>query len=265
VFASAIYWFEPRSNIESLQQAVWLTIVTMTTVGYGDVSPESTEGYFLVSILIISSALYMAIPLGIVGNAFSKVWEDRDRLLLMQRTRGRILQGGYSAQDIPELFKLFASKDGHLTLAMFRKMLQQMRIGFSEPRIVELFKSFDNDGSGTVECEEFVRALFPGAFAEIYGGMGGMNRAPRHFEDFRNSLERGWQVIQEGVMSLPHYAQQTSVGVHPFMHREEQRGDEATKTPHPAEDPLRPEERSQETTKIPNPAEDPLSPSGSAS
>eukprot|EP00448_Togula_jolla_P026748 CAMPEP_0170647120 /NCGR_PEP_ID=MMETSP0224-20130122/44018_1 /TAXON_ID=285029 /ORGANISM="Togula jolla, Strain CCCM 725" /LENGTH=95 /DNA_ID=CAMNT_0010978531 /DNA_START=100 /DNA_END=384 /DNA_ORIENTATION=- len=95
----------------------------MTTVGYGDVSPETTWGYFLVSALIISSALYMAIPLGIVGNAFSKVWEDKDRLLLMQRTRGRILQGGYSAQDIPELFQLFSKNEGHLTLNMFRKMI----------------------------------------------------------------------------------------------------------------------------------------------
>merc|ERR1712232_363089 len=36
VFSSLIYLVEPRSNIDSLPRAVWLSIVTMTTVGYGD-------------------------------------------------------------------------------------------------------------------------------------------------------------------------------------------------------------------------------------
>ena len=38
---------------------------------------------------MIVSAMYMAMPLGIVDKAFGSVWDDRHRLLLMERLRTR--------------------------------------------------------------------------------------------------------------------------------------------------------------------------------
>merc|ERR1712176_418229 len=73
-FSLGIYIAEPRDNISSLGESSWLTIVTMTTVGYGDVTPVSMQGALLVSILVISSVLYMAMPLGIMGSTFTRIW-----------------------------------------------------------------------------------------------------------------------------------------------------------------------------------------------
>jgi hypothetical protein len=42
----------------------------------------------------------MARPIGIVGNAFSLVWSDRDRLLLVQRMRDAFAQGGFDAEVV---------------------------------------------------------------------------------------------------------------------------------------------------------------------
>merc|ERR1719480_325837 len=113
VFSAGIYWFEPRDNIGSFPEAMWLTVVTMSTVGYGDSVPKSVPGYVIVYVLIVFSALYMAMPLGIVGNAFNSVWEDRHRILLLTRAREHFSQKGYTAKDIPELFILFdADRDG---------------------------------------------------------------------------------------------------------------------------------------------------------
>jgi len=198
-FSSLIFYFEPI--VDSFPTAIWLTIVTMSTVGYGDIVPVSTQGHIIVSALIVSSALYMAIPLGIVGSTFSKVWDDRDRLLLMRRTKDRIVQGGYDPRDIPELFKLFgAEQTGVLSLKDFRRMLIQMKIGMSEERICELFKSFDDDGNGTLDDQEFMRALFPGAFAEIYGES---SNGPA-IEMFK-SLERGWKKLRTGTFEMPSF------------------------------------------------------------
>merc|ERR1711918_224760 len=36
-FTMVIFFVEPRSNIESYPMAMWLVVVTMATVGYGDV------------------------------------------------------------------------------------------------------------------------------------------------------------------------------------------------------------------------------------
>eukprot|EP00448_Togula_jolla_P024194 CAMPEP_0170575872 /NCGR_PEP_ID=MMETSP0224-20130122/4094_1 /TAXON_ID=285029 /ORGANISM="Togula jolla, Strain CCCM 725" /LENGTH=525 /DNA_ID=CAMNT_0010898683 /DNA_START=1 /DNA_END=1578 /DNA_ORIENTATION=- len=167
-FASLIYYVEPRENIGSMPTSIWLTIVTMMTVGYGDVTPESTAGTVIVSVLIVSGTLYMAIPLGIVGNAFSQIWQDRDRLLLMQKARNRILQEGFEAKDLAELFQIYgAQQDGCLTLCNFRDMLKSMKIGLREDRIVQLYNTFDSDGNGTVDVLEFMRFLFPAAALEL--------------------------------------------------------------------------------------------------
>mmetsp|Transcript_100098 Transcript_100098/g.322804 ORF Transcript_100098/g.322804 Transcript_100098/m.322804 type:complete len:504 (-) Transcript_100098:90-1601(-) len=168
-FSAVIFFVEPRDNIRALPQAIWFTIVTMMTVGFGDVVPQSTAGSIVVSALIVGSALYMAIPLGIVGGSFSRVWEDRDRLLLMRRTRARLRQWGYTPPDVLELFYIYdRDKSGELTLRDFSKMIQEMRLGIGADRVERLFRTFDTDGSGRLDDEEFVRALYPNAFAQLY-------------------------------------------------------------------------------------------------
>merc|ERR1711959_323642 len=100
-----------------MPRAMWLTIVTMTTVGYGDVTPQSVSGYVITSLLSLSSILYMAMPLGVIGNAFTQVWNDRDRILLMQKTRRCLLKLGYTARDLPSIVEYYSVGTGELELA----------------------------------------------------------------------------------------------------------------------------------------------------
>lgn len=169
VFSSLIYLVEPRDNIPTLLSAIWLTIVTMTTVGYGDVTPTSPAGYCITSVLVIGSVLYMAVPLALVGHAFTEIWGIRDEVLLMQKARDHIVQCGYTAMDIPLLFRSFnMNNEGFLALDDFRNMSQEIRLGLSEERVIDLFNMFDQDISGTISDREFVRALFPKQFPEVF-------------------------------------------------------------------------------------------------
>lgn len=170
-FAAFIYAVEPRSNIANFPDAVWLAIVTMTTVGYGDSVAKSQLGRLVTGLLIGISVLYMAMPIGIVGDAFSTVWKDRDRLLLMHRTRLRLISGGYTVNDLYELFELFDRKnEGALGTKEFAMMIDSMHIGITKERVLDLFNTFDLDGGGTITCDEFVKVLFPHAYFDMEAG-----------------------------------------------------------------------------------------------
>lgn len=184
-FSAIIYVVEPRNNIETMPRAIWFTMVTLTTVGYGDVVPVSPGGNMVVCVLMIVSAMYMAMPLGIVGKAFGSVWDDRHRLLLMERLRTRFSTVGYDPQDIPGLFCSYDENgDGELSMEEFRQMLQQLEVEAKDERAHDVFAAFDNDGSGAIDDMEFIKTLFPSAFKSMYNE--GKNPNPDEEGDVAN-------------------------------------------------------------------------------
>eukprot|EP00427_Karlodinium_veneficum_P036948 CAMPEP_0169273204 /NCGR_PEP_ID=MMETSP1016-20121227/50953_1 /TAXON_ID=342587 /ORGANISM="Karlodinium micrum, Strain CCMP2283" /LENGTH=200 /DNA_ID=CAMNT_0009359455 /DNA_START=56 /DNA_END=659 /DNA_ORIENTATION=+ len=142
----------------------------MTTVGYGDVVPETFAGKSIAVMLMITSALYMAMPIGIVGHAFSEVWADRDRLLLIAILRESFSLSGVSRQLIREIFEQILEDEKRHTaepeigFTEFIKMMRALQIDVSDERLMVLFCALDVDGGGTVSCDEFIQTLFPQFF-----------------------------------------------------------------------------------------------------
>eukprot|EP00930_Biecheleria_cincta_P040485 TRINITY_DN27739_c0_g1_i1.p1 TRINITY_DN27739_c0_g1~~TRINITY_DN27739_c0_g1_i1.p1 ORF type:complete len:617 (+),score=73.29 TRINITY_DN27739_c0_g1_i1:174-2024(+) len=169
VFSSLLYAFEPAENIGSIPRAMYLTVVTVTTVGYGDLTPESVAGTVIASLLTLFSILYTAMPIGIIGNAFTQIWKDRDRILIMIKTHDILVQAGYTAEDLPRIFHEYDSTgEGQLDITGFFRMVQDMQVGISEERTVEVFESIDRDGGGSIDEREFVRCIFPHAYHALY-------------------------------------------------------------------------------------------------
>mmetsp|Transcript_46564 Transcript_46564/g.124440 ORF Transcript_46564/g.124440 Transcript_46564/m.124440 type:complete len:289 (-) Transcript_46564:143-1009(-) len=163
--ASLLYLVEPEDNIESYPHACWLTVVSMTTLGYGDVYPVSDWGRLILSFLMVFSAAYMAMPIGVLGNAFSSVWQDRDLILLVERTKRTLAEWGYTVNDLPLLFERYDSDDdGELDLADFFHMMQDLQVNLRDERLVDLFEIFDKDRGGTVDDKEFMHVVFPRAW-----------------------------------------------------------------------------------------------------
>lgn len=161
-FASVLYFFEPRDNLESVPHAMWLVVVTITTVGYGDVYCVTDVGRCITSLLIVVGCFYMAMPLSIVGTNFANVWQQRDKILLMDKVRLRLIDWGYSPDDVKAAFKIFdLSGDGELDVHEFAGMINEMHLGIPQARILELFQAFDEDNSGTISATEFTRHVFP--------------------------------------------------------------------------------------------------------
>ena len=109
---------QDRSNIPSMQHCIWLTMVTMTSVGYGDYCPTSLEGYLTVSVLTFVSVLFLALPVGIIGYEFTHSWQNRAKVLLINKTRKCLEKWGYSASDVKVLFDYVdVDGDGNLNLS----------------------------------------------------------------------------------------------------------------------------------------------------
>lgn len=67
IFGSVMYIVEgPENGFTSIPRSIYWAIVTMTTVGYGDISPQTSLGQTLASLVMILGYGIIAIPTGIV-------------------------------------------------------------------------------------------------------------------------------------------------------------------------------------------------------
>jgi voltage-gated potassium channel len=64
-------------NVHSVQDGVWWAVVTVTTVGYGDVVPHSTAGRALASVVMLCGIGFVALLTATVAATFVK--EDRSK------------------------------------------------------------------------------------------------------------------------------------------------------------------------------------------
>jgi voltage-gated potassium channel len=68
VMGTAMYIIEPEeSGFTSIPRSIYWAIVTITTVGYGDIAPTTALGQFLSAVLMILGYAVIAVPTGIVS------------------------------------------------------------------------------------------------------------------------------------------------------------------------------------------------------
>lgn len=155
------------TSITTFQQAIWLTVITMTTVGYGDFSPKTGAGRILVGLLVVIQVLYMALPLGIIGQEFTNIWSQRHRFMAMKLVRTRMTALGLSFHDIPNLFRQFGNEDDAIDFAAFQRLCNALGIKMKQRQLEELYKSFDDDMGGSIDPLEFAAAVFPKEYKSL--------------------------------------------------------------------------------------------------
>ncbi len=73
VSGSAMYLIEgPKSGFVSIPTSMYWAVVTLTTVGYGDIAPKTNLGQFLASAIMILGYAIIAVPTGIVSSELTK-------------------------------------------------------------------------------------------------------------------------------------------------------------------------------------------------
>jgi len=67
IIGALMYFIEARENgFTSIPQSIYWTIVTLTTVGYGDIAPQTVLGKLLASIIMLLGYGIIAVPTGLI-------------------------------------------------------------------------------------------------------------------------------------------------------------------------------------------------------
>ena len=77
IVGSIMYLIEGSENgFDSIPHSIYWAIVTLTTVGYGDIAPQTVLGRVLASMVMITGYGIIAVPTGIVTSELASLWRQ---------------------------------------------------------------------------------------------------------------------------------------------------------------------------------------------
>ena len=89
-FGSIMYYIEMDVNkdFNSIMTGCWWALVTITTLGYGDLTPVTVGGKVLGSVLLTFGMVFLTLPMTIIVSKFGQVYENENRKLAFERQSG---------------------------------------------------------------------------------------------------------------------------------------------------------------------------------
>ena len=97
-------------NFGTIPDAMWWAIVTLSTIGYGDVVPVTAAGKLVAAATGITGLVMMALPIGIVATAFANEVHRRDFVVTWSMVARVPVFSGLSAIEISDIMELLRAE-----------------------------------------------------------------------------------------------------------------------------------------------------------
>ncbi len=94
----------------TIPDAMWWSIVTLGTVGYGDVVPVTPLGKMIAAVTILCGLVMIALPVGIIATAFSDQIHRRDFVVTWAMVARVPLFAGLDAVAIADIIRLLRAQ-----------------------------------------------------------------------------------------------------------------------------------------------------------
>ncbi|KAK3585422.1 hypothetical protein CHS0354_020139 [Potamilus streckersoni] len=122
VFACLIYYAEQveensKNSFPDIPSAFWWAVVTMTTIGYGDLYPRTALGYVVGIICAVCGLLMLALPVPVIVSNFTLYYSHAQaKMSLPKKSKNRILfQAPNFLKEHDSSESGYAESDGSLT------------------------------------------------------------------------------------------------------------------------------------------------------
>src|SRR6185369_7249919 len=97
-------------KLGTIPDALWWSIVTIGTIGYGDVVPITAVGKLIATATIFLGLVLMALPIGIIANAFAEQIHRRDFIVTWSIIARVPLFAGLDATEISNIMDLLRAR-----------------------------------------------------------------------------------------------------------------------------------------------------------
>uniref|UniRef100_A0A915PMT5 BTB domain-containing protein n=1 Tax=Setaria digitata TaxID=48799 RepID=A0A915PMT5_9BILA len=96
IFATLVYYAEklennPNNQFVSIPLSLWWAICTMTTVGYGDMTPHTSLGRLVGSLCAVMGVLTIALPVPVIVGNFAMFYSHIEAREKLPRKRRRVI------------------------------------------------------------------------------------------------------------------------------------------------------------------------------
>uniref|UniRef100_A0A0N5AK04 BTB domain-containing protein n=1 Tax=Syphacia muris TaxID=451379 RepID=A0A0N5AK04_9BILA len=107
IFASLVYYAErletnPDNQFQSIPLGLWWAVVTMTTIGYGDMTPHTYLGRIIGSVCALAGVLTIALPVPVIVSNFAMFYSHTQTRSKMPKKRRNVL-------SVDQVFETFNS------------------------------------------------------------------------------------------------------------------------------------------------------------